>query len=101
MLQIKQKCLINPPRPAQFMCSPVYKLDTISTFAFVSTIAFALCHVKIEKSREKEHVTPSLVPRPHPQIRKGAWCYLQKFPYVLCQQSSFGVQESRLSISNY
>ena len=43
----------------------------------------------------------SLVPRPHPKIGKGAWCYLQIFPYVLCQQSSFGVEESRSSIANY
>ena len=45
--------------------------------------------------------TCSLVPRPHPKIGKGAWCYLQTFPYVLCQQSSFGVEESRSSIANY
>ena len=37
----------------------------------------------------------SLVPRPHPKIGKGAWCHLQRFPYVLCQQSLFGVEESR------
>ena len=43
----------------------------------------------------------SLVPRPHPKIGKGAWCHLQIFPYVLCQQSSFGVEESRSSIANY
>ena len=24
----------------------------------------------------------SLVPRPHPNIGKGAWCCLQRFPYV-------------------
>ena len=46
-------------------------------------------------------VQTSLVPRPHPKIGKGAWCYLQIFPYVLCQQSSFGVEESRSSIANY
>ena len=46
-------------------------------------------------------VLPSLVPRPHPKIGKGAWCYLQIFLYVLCQQSSFGVEESRSSIANY
>ena len=43
----------------------------------------------------------SLVPRPHPKIGKGAWCHLQKFLYVLFQQSSFGVEESCLSITNY
>ena len=43
----------------------------------------------------------SLVPRPHPKLGKGAWCYLQIFPYVLCQQSSFGVEESCSSITNY
>ena len=43
----------------------------------------------------------SLIPRPHPKIGKGAWCHLQRFPCVLCQQSSFGVEESRSSISNY
>ena len=43
----------------------------------------------------------SLVPRPHPKIGKGAWCYLQIFLCVLCQQSLFGVEESRSSIANY
>ena len=37
---------------------------------------------------------PSLVPRPRPKIGERAWSHLQKFPYVLCQQSSFGVEES-------
>ena len=27
----------------------------------------------------------TLVPRPHPKIGKGAWCYLQTFSYVLSQ----------------
>ena len=43
----------------------------------------------------------SLVPRPCPKIGKRAWSHLQKFPYVLCQQSSFGVEESCSSITNY
>ena len=43
----------------------------------------------------------SLVPRPRPKIGKGAWCQLQRFPYVLCQQSTFGVEESRSSIANW
>ena len=30
-------------------------------------------------------VEDSLVPRPHPKIGKGAWCYLQIFPYVPSQ----------------
>ena len=29
--------------------------------------------------------SPSLVPRPHPKIGKGAWCHLQTFPYVPSQ----------------
>ena len=45
----------------------------------------------LEGKQEKD----SLVPRPR---TKRAWSHLQKFPYVLCQQSSFGVEESRLSI---
>ena len=43
----------------------------------------------------------SLVPRPHPKVWKRAWCHLQEFPYVLCQQSLLGVEESRFSITNY
>ena len=42
----------------------------------------------------------SLVPRPHPKFGERAWSHLQKFLYVLCQQSSFGVEESRSSIAN-
>ena len=53
------------------------------------------------KLRSNTIAVVSLVPRPHPKIGKGAWCYLQRFPYVLCQQSSFGVEESRSSIANY
>ena len=45
-------------------------------------------------------VNISLVPRPRPKIGERAWSHLQKFPYVLCQQSSFGVEESRSSIAN-
>ena len=56
---------------------------------------------KIKKWRPLQRTAASLVPRPHPKIGKGAWCYLQIFPYVLCQQSSFGVEESRSSIANY
>ena len=44
--------------------------------------------------------TCSLVPMPRPKIGKRAWSNLQKFSYVLCQQSSFGVEESRSSITN-
>ena len=40
-------------------------------------------------------------PGPTPKIRKGAWSHLHKFPYVLCQHSSFGVEESCSSITNY
>ena len=45
-------------------------------------------------------VWSSLVPRPCPKIGKGAWCYLQRFPYALCQQSLFGVEKSHSSIAN-
>ena len=31
----------------------------------------------------------------------GAWSHLENFPYVLCQQFSFGVDESRSSITKF
>ena len=55
-------------------------------------------------SNEFSHTLPhqdpktlSLVPR-HKNWEKGLG---YTFLYVLCQQSSFGVEESRLSIANY
>ena len=43
-----------------------------------------------------------LASSPGPVQKLGrAWSNLQKFPYVLCQQSSFGVEESCSSIINY
>ena len=37
--------------------------------------------------------------QPHPKIR--SWSHLQQFPYVLCQQSSFEIDKSHFSITNY
>ena len=46
---------------------------------------------------DQDPKTLSLVPR-HKNWEKGLG---YTFLYVLCQQSSFGVEESRLSIANY
>ena len=51
-----------------------------------------------ERTRVGEWCWGSLIPRSCPEL---AWCHLQSFLYVLCQQSLFGVDESRSSISNY
>ena len=42
----------------------------------------------------------ALSPGPTQKIGERVWSPLQKFPYVLCQQSS-GVEESHSSIANY
>ena len=42
----------------------------------------------------------SLIPRPCPNNWKRAWSHLQKFPYVLSQQCSFGVDNFVCLISS-
>jgi len=43
-------------------------------------------------SPSTETLLSSLIPMPHPKIGERVWSHLQKFLYVLCQQSSFGVE---------
>ena len=104
--------------------SPVYWLLTVQVAAFIYSGLFLTvvgfgdviswkidCQLEIFMSNEFSYTlqeqdpqdpkTLSLVPRPRPKIGKRACSHLQKFLYVLCQQSSFGVEESRSSIANY
>ena len=46
---------------------------------------FYHCGANLSKHQHITRVVGSLVPRPHSKIGKGAWCHLQKFPYVPSQ----------------
>ena len=59
------------------------------------------CVSWVGSGHETRSIILALSTGPTPKIGKGTWCHLQKFPYVLCQQSLFGVEKSHSSITNY
>ena len=72
-------------------------------YSFVGKSSFAKLQIRLSprSGTWTAAITVASSPGPTQKIGKGAWCHLQKFPYVLCQQSLFGIEESRSSITNY
>ena len=78
---------------------PVYVSVCVCVTVCVCVCVCVCVRVRMESEHETSYELASS-PGPAQKSEKGAG-HTGKVPYVLCQQSSFGVEEPRLSITNY